>query len=254
MNEAPREEVSIDVRTPFGRLQAKVALPPTLRLAELAWNALALDERIVAIAIRADTALGNVVACTKGCGACCRQAVPLSPPEAWMLADLVRSFPVPRQTEVLRRFAEVKSALGAARFDERSLPAGASKEQVAMLALDYFDLGLPCPFLEDEACSIHPNRPSICREYLVTTPAALCAYLRKPGQRAVPVPARLSECLAILSAEVLGQDVQVIPHVRALDWAAQHAEDGKRRFETRPMFERLIELVNAVAARPAESR
>lgn len=70
----------------------------------------------------------------------------------------------------------------------------------------------------------------------------------------MPVPVRLSECLAIVSAEVLGNDVGVIPHVRALDWAAAHAEDGKRTFETRPMFERLMELVNAVAARPAESR
>jgi Fe-S-cluster containining protein len=254
MNVPPREEVPVDVRTRFGRVQAKVALPPKMRLAELAWNALVLDERLIAMATRADALLGNVIACSKGCGACCRQPVPLSAPEAWMLADLVRSFPVERQTILLSRFADARLALKAARFDERSLPAGASKEQVAAVALDYFDLGIPCPFLEDESCSIHPNRPSICREYLVTTPAILCANPRAPRQRAVPVPARLSECLAILSAEVLGNDVEVIPHVRALDWAAAHAEDGKRQFETRPMFERLMELVNAVAARPAESR
>lgn len=254
MNPGPREEVSIDVRTRFGHVRAKVALPQKMRLAELAWNALVLDERLVAMATRADEQLGNVVACSKGCGACCRQPVPLSAPEAWMLADLVRSFPVDRQAILLARFADAKLALQAAGFDQRSLPPEATREQLAELALDYFDLGIPCPFLEDEACSIHLNRPSICREYLVTTPAALCANLRAPRQRAVPVPARLSECLAILAAEVLGRDVEVIPHVHALTWAAAHAEDGQRSFETRPMFERLMVLVNAVAARPAESR
>jgi hypothetical protein len=42
------------------------------------------------------------------------------------------------------------------------------------LGLDYFRLGIACPFLEDEACSIHPDRPLSCREYLVTSPAPNC--------------------------------------------------------------------------------
>jgi Fe-S-cluster containining protein len=38
---------------------------------------------------------------------------------------------------------------------------------------------MPCPFLEDESCSIHPDRPLVCREYLVTSPAELCAGPRR---------------------------------------------------------------------------
>lgn len=43
------------------------------------------------------------------------------------------------------------------------------------------------PFLEDDACSIHPHRPSVCREYLVTSPAEHCAELGRKLVKRVPV-------------------------------------------------------------------
>ena len=52
----------------------------------------------------------------------------------------------------------------------------------------YFALGIPCPFLEEESCSIHPDRPLVCREYLVTSPAELCAGPTQEGVTPVPVP------------------------------------------------------------------
>src|SRR5204863_20627 len=85
-----------------------------------------------------------------------RQAVPLSPPEAWMLFDLVSSFPAARRSAVLGRFAQVRERLEHEGFGERSLPATASMDQVQALGLDYFRLGLPCPFLEEESRSIPP--------------------------------------------------------------------------------------------------
>ena len=47
---------------------------------------------------------------------------------------------------------------------------------------------MPCPFLEDESCSIHPERPLVCREYLVTSPAELCAGPKQEGVTPVAVP------------------------------------------------------------------
>jgi len=52
----------------------------------------------------------------------------------------------------------------------------------------YFALRVPCPFLEEESCSIHPDRPLVCREYLVTSPAELCAGPTQEGVTPVPVP------------------------------------------------------------------
>ena len=41
-----------------------------------------------------------------------------------------------------------------------------------ILGREYFQLGIPCPFLEEESCSIYHDRPITCREYLVTSPPA----------------------------------------------------------------------------------
>jgi len=56
------------------------------------------------------------------------------------------------------------------------------------LSLAYFALRIPCPFLEDESCSIHAERPLVCREYLVTSPPELCAGPAQEGVTPVAVP------------------------------------------------------------------
>jgi hypothetical protein len=78
-----------------------------------------------------------------------------------------------------------------------------------------------CPFLEDEACSIHADRPLSCREYLVTSPPELCAAL-SPGIEKATLEARPS--LALLDADLrdgwlplvlsLVQDAQAPPSPR----------------------------------------
>ena len=52
----------------------------------------------------------------------------------------------------------------------------------------YFALGVACPFLEEESCSIHAERPLVCREYLVTSPAERCAGPAQEGVTPVAVP------------------------------------------------------------------
>ena len=47
------------------------------------------------------------------------------------------------------------------------------------LGLEYFKPQIPCPFLEDESCSIYAERPFVCREYLVTSPAENCTTLNE---------------------------------------------------------------------------
>jgi len=79
----------LQIKTPVGRIGARVRLPERLRLGELAWSVLRLDEQLVAQAVRYDLREGNKsTSCHKGCSACCRQIVPLSPPEAFMIADV----------------------------------------------------------------------------------------------------------------------------------------------------------------------
>ena len=89
------------------------------------------------------------------------------------------------------------------------------------MGLDYFRLGLACPFLEDESCSIHEVRPIACREYLVTTPAEHCANPSAETVRCVPLPGKASEALR-KTGEAAG--APWVPLSLALDWAEGHPE------------------------------
>ena len=126
---------------------------------------------------------GKEISCRRGCGACCRQLVPVSRTEGEALLTLVDAMPEQRRARVRARFAEAEARITAAGLAERR--DGRSDRD---LSTAYFALGVPCPFLEDESCSIHPDRPLVFREYLVTSPAALCAGPKQEGVTPVPVP------------------------------------------------------------------
>lgn len=245
---APRT-LRIDIRTRHGDLKGNLAVPPgAMRLAELAWNAMALDDRLVAMAEKAEASQGRAVSCSKGCGACCRQAVPVSPAEAWMLADRVAALPPDRRDAVVARFASVRDRLREAGFGSRSL-SGAEGGEMQRLGIEYFRLGLACPFLEDEACSIHPHRPSACREFLATSDPAHCSDPGAAPVRNVPMSVSLTDALSRLSAAVLGGEPTAIPLALALDWAAAHAEDGRRRFDAAQLMGTLFDMLGKSAER-----
>jgi hypothetical protein len=73
------------------------------------------------------------------------------------------------------------------------MPTGTAEERIE-LSHEYFRLGIACPFLEDESCSIHPDRPMACREYLVSSPPENCRSPRPDNTErlaldAYPLPA-----------------------------------------------------------------
>jgi Fe-S-cluster containining protein len=125
---------------------------------------------------------GKAISCRKGCGACCRQLVPISRTEGEALLALVEAMPREQRKAVRSRFAAAEAAIAEAGLAER----GTRSDREMSVA--YFALGVPCPFLEDESCSIHPARPLVCREYLVTSPAELCAGPAQEGVTPVAVP------------------------------------------------------------------
>ncbi len=125
---------------------------------------------------------GKTVSCRKGCGACCRQLVPVSRTEGERLLQLIDALPAERRETLLARFAAAETAIEGAGLKDR---AGRTDRE---LSAAYFALRLPCPFLEDESCSIHPERPLVCREYLVTSPAELCSGPAQDGVTPLAVP------------------------------------------------------------------
>ncbi len=157
------EPVHLELTIPSGQISVQALLPIVQGLSSL------MAER----ASRRLEAQGKSVSCRAGCGACCRQLVPISAPEARALGDLVSAMPEPRQTQVRQRFADALAALGTDGLIERHTQPGDGS--VTALGMDYFRAGIACPFLEDDACSIHPDRPLSCREYLVSSPPLHCA-------------------------------------------------------------------------------
>jgi Fe-S-cluster containining protein len=183
------------------------------------------------VAETATQANGLPVSCKAGCGACCRQLVPIAEVEARRIRALVDAMPEPRRTEVRARFADAVR-----RLDEAGLlPLLLDRshwgwEDRRSIGLDYFAAGVACPFLVDESCSIHPDRPIACREYLVTSPAENCSNPTADTVRRVPVPPPLWKSLARFDPVPRGATwVRWVPLVLALDWADEHPDEGPTR-------------------------
>src|SRR4051794_33255843 len=66
----------------------------------------ALTDRVVNLGERVAVQEGGKISCKAGCGACCRQLVPISETEARRVAELVEEMPEPRRTEIRRRFVD----------------------------------------------------------------------------------------------------------------------------------------------------
>jgi Fe-S-cluster containining protein len=163
-------------------------------------------------------AVGRAISCRKGCGACCRQLVPLSRTEGERLLKVIDALPAARRATLMERFTAAEARVEHAGLKDR---AGRSDRE---LSAAYFALGLPCPFLEDESCSIHPERPLVCREYLVTSPAELCAGPAQEGVTPVPVP---KVSLAARTLQDAGDDW--FPLALLMAWARRRPRSGRPR-------------------------
>lgn len=173
----------------------------------------------------AEQGAGAPISCRAGCGACCRQPVPIAEPEALAIADLAAALPAERRARVEAGFETAMRRLRESGLAERLRPGGASTESRREAGLAYFALGIPCPFLENESCSIHMQRPLACREYLVTTPAANCSDPHPETIRTIDLAARPSASLQKLEA---GQ-ARWLLLIEALEWARENAGRPRAR-------------------------
>ncbi len=166
---------------------------------------------------------GESISCRSGCGACCRQIVPISPSEAHSLKRLVDSLPEPKRQAVQERFTAAVRQLRESNLAD-SMDAVREVGDEGELAAAYFQLGIACPFLEEESCSIHQDRPLACREYLVTSPPQECSRPNENNVRCVPVPARTSWALRAVEWDAQPMGFGWLPLVLSLQWAESHSE------------------------------
>jgi len=226
--------VHVEIETPIGRIDETLELPAGEVFADdLAPAFRRIADALVALAVAQAAASGQAVTCRAGCGACCRQLVPLAEPELIALARLVERLPEPRQATIRARFAAALTTLeSAGLLDALRQPPS---DPQANLALNraYFELGLACPFLERESCSIHRERPTMCREYNVLTPATGCRAPFTDTVRPVAVPVYQGNVLAAAGERSTGRRTRITPLVLALEWvAANPARRGPRALAT----------------------
>ncbi|MCL2648049.1 MAG: YkgJ family cysteine cluster protein [Phycisphaerales bacterium] len=158
------------------------------------------------------------VSCRKGCDACCRQMVPISPTEAYALAALMERVPPRRVAAILEGFDRGRERLAdvglLGRLQDRQV---LTSDQQRQLDRDYFAADVACPFLEDCACGIYPDRPLACREFLVTSPAEHCQHPTADKVTQLPLSAKVSLAL-------IAQDQNWLPLILARDFVSTHPE------------------------------
>lgn len=218
-----RVSVALDFAVAGRSMHAEITIDAApASAAALVPIARALGEAIRGRVLEVIAASGQEVSCRKGCGACCRQLVPISMTEARMVHALVAAMPEPRRSAIRSRFAAAREALrGAGLLDQVGGRAAVPHGELPALGLAYRRLALACPFLEEESCSIHLERPLVCRDYLVTSPPVLCD---DPEGRVRPVPSPVAPSTAMMATdpETTEAGGQWIALAAALDWVDAH--------------------------------
>ncbi len=156
------------------------------------------------------------ISCRRGCSACCLQPALISPAEAFNLARLMRERP-----ELARRAAATRQR------DRQS-----AARDPGTSAYRRWTIGrIPCPCLDDDgSCTIHPERPLVCRQHLVLSPAEFCSSPDGFGVAVLPLDRDLHELLTWLCARLMGTTPQSIPLPNALAWAQAHRRWRDRRW------------------------
>ncbi len=239
-----RDSFNLEFTAAGRTIQAAVTVPrENLRMTDLLPLLFSFSNALVMLGEDVAKEAGKPVSCRAGCGACCRQLVPVSEPEALHIAELVQALPPDRASEVRERFRAALEALGASLLDRlRNFDASRTLDERRELGLEYFRAGVPCPFLENESCSIYELRPLSCREYLVSSPAENCKHPSAETIEMVPVPAKLSEFLYCFGDGAGNDRSRWVPLILALEWAEAQKADPPR-WPAPKLFENFLRRV-----------
>jgi hypothetical protein len=172
--------------------------------------------------------------------------VPLSPPEAFALLGYVEQLPAERRAAILERMAGTQALLQSCGLLDRlwtvaNATAPIADEELDPLNRAYYALRHPCPFLEDEMCTIYEARPAACRELLVTSPAELCNDLIHNLVTPLPVSIRIGTVLGLLWGSLTNVSPRLIPLPLALDWAEQHSGESRRTWPGAVLIDELLD-------------
>ena len=243
------ERFEVSLNTPAGQLTLPLEVPtgfvPVTAIVPLMRR---LGEQAQALEERKSIAAGHPISCRMGCAACCRMLVPVSAPEAFALKDMIQALPDARRAETMKKLVDARVRLERTGLltrltDIAETTKPLTDEEMEPVNREYYALRMPCPFLDNETCSIYEDRPAACRELLVTTPAELCQDMIKNQVRALPVPVRISTALGALWSELAGGPARLIPLPIALDWAERHRTERNLVWKGTQLLDKALDKV-----------
>ena len=256
-HDRPAERLDLSIKTPAGPVTATVELPPGfVPVTQIVPLMRRLGEQAQALEQQRAVASGQTISCAKGCAACCRMLVPVSPPEAFALRAMVAGLPAERRQAHLRAVADALAQLDRAGLLARlrhlaDTDRPMTDEEMEPINRAYYALKLPCPFLENEMCSIYEDRPAACRELLVTSPAEWCQDMVNKPVRALPVPLRVGTILGLLWSALAGGPPRLIPLPLALEWADRHEAENRAAWTARDLLDKAIDKVWRFLSHPS---
>lgn len=241
------ERFEVALNTPAGRLTTAIDVPTGLiPITAIVPVTRRLGEEAAALEVHQAREAGLTISCKLGCAACCRMLVPLSAPEAFALREYVEQLPTDRRTLLQQRISTTKDRLTReAVWDRLNDVAEASRpmpdEELDPINRAYYALRIPCPYLEDEMCSIYEARPAACRELLVTTPAELCQDLVQNPVTPLPVSMRIGSILGLVWGTLTSSPPRLIPLPMALEWAERHEEESRRTWPGSSLLDQVLD-------------
>jgi Fe-S-cluster containining protein len=216
---AGRIRVNASVEVPVGETNPTKLLPVFQQLT---------SDIVSAVGVAFDES-ATPISCRAGCGACCRQLVPINLFEAEALAEWMRSLPEERQQELLGRFSVALQQLRESGLLARMSGAQfwtQTPDQSERFMLEYKRFNIACPFLENESCGIHPIRPLICREYVVTSSPEFCETLEKDKVKRIEIPVKASDAMFRMAAMIDRNERGWIPLVFFAEWMKGNGKPG----------------------------
>ena len=218
-------------------------------LGDLVPLARALATRIGADAVRRADSTGQRVPCSKGCAACCRYLVPLSAPEALWMGREIESLSGSRRVNTAQALTTAARRILGAWPEYSSLEIDPDENGSAASASEslgrwYASLGLDCPFLRGEACTIYDRRPIACREHAVLGTAEHCEGFSPGCGNRLEMPVKVLDALAQLAAEIEQTEVEAVTMPFVLFW---YAENRHRELRTWPGPELVSRFLDCLA-------
>lgn len=243
------EHFEIALNTPAGQITTAVEVPtgfvPVTAIVPLIRR---LGEESQALEVARSVDAGKTPSCHKGCAACCRMPVPLSAPEAFALRECVRARSTDQQDRISAWFADTKSQLLSHGLWQRLSELCNASEQPNDDALEdlnreYYALRIPCPFLEEEVCTIYEERPAACRELLVTSLPERCDDLINNPIEPISAPIRISTVLGLLWQQLTSSPMGMIPLPVVFDWTECHQADNQQTWKGTELLDQALDKV-----------